>query len=168
VITDRPGARAERWLKQLSWAYDERQIAAPPRPGQHWQLTDPTSTRKTAMNRIQRCLAALAGLGATLIILAAAAPAAFASVPASGPTPTSPRPLPPRWYQHHPHLPPGHTYTSRFTSRPFRSPSHRHQRGMPGWQITLIAAGRLLQRPRWPCWLTGHGEPGGARQQPDE
>jgi hypothetical protein len=123
VITDRPGARAERWLKRLSWAYDERQIAAPPRPGQHWQLTDPASTRKTAMNRIQRCLAALAGLGATLIILAAAAPAAFASVPASGPTPTSPRPLPPRWYQHHPHLPPGHTYTSRFTSRPFRSPS---------------------------------------------
>jgi len=34
--------------------------------------------RRAAMNRIQRCLAALAGLGATLIVRAAAAPAAFA------------------------------------------------------------------------------------------
>jgi len=96
------------------------------------------------MNRIQRCLAALTGLGATLIILAAAAPAAFASMPASGPTSTSPRPLPPHWYQHHPHLPPGHIYQPVHQPPvPIPVPTVTSG-GMPGWQITLIAAGAAL------------------------
>jgi hypothetical protein len=96
------------------------------------------------MNRIQRCLAALAGLGATLIILAAAAPAAFASVPASGPTPASPRPLPPSWYHHYPHLPPGHIHQPvHLPPVPVPVPAVISG-GMPGWQVMLIAAGAAL------------------------
>jgi hypothetical protein len=101
------------------------------------------------MNRIQRCLTLLAGPGATLIVLAAAAPAAFAYRAAPGPAASS-RPLPPDawpqppgWFRH-PHLPPGHIH----------QPVHLPQAsvpvhavvigGMPGWQITLIAATAAL------------------------
>jgi hypothetical protein len=99
------------------------------------------------MNRIQRCLAVLAGLGGTLIVLAAAGPAVFASLPPHGPASASSRPLPPDAWPHppawfkHPHLPPGHI---------FHQPVHQPLvpvpvravviGGMPGWQITLIVA----------------------------
>jgi hypothetical protein len=73
------------------------------------------------MNRIQRCLAVLAGLGGTLIALAAAATAAFASVPAPG-----------RIHQ------PVHQPTVLVPVRAAVSG------GMPGWQITLIAATAAL------------------------
>jgi voltage-gated potassium channel Kch len=102
------------------------------------------------MNRIQRCLAVLAGLGGTLIVLAAAGPAVFAALPPRGPAPASSRPLlssrphPPAWFKH-PHLPPGHI---------FHQPVHQPLvpvpgravviGGMPGWQIALIAAGAAL------------------------
>ena len=98
------------------------------------------------MNRIQRCLAVLAGLGGTLIVFAATGPAVFASLPPRGPAPASSRPLlssrphPPAWFKH-PHLPPGHI---------FHQPVHQPLApvpvravvigGMPGWQITLIVA----------------------------
>ena len=73
------------------------------------------------MNRIQRCLAVLAGLGGTLTVLAAAATAAFASVPAPG-----------RIHQpvHQPAVP-----------VPVRAAVSG---GMPGWQITLVAATAAL------------------------
>jgi hypothetical protein len=96
------------------------------------------------MNRIQRCLAALAGLGGALLALTVTAPAAFAYLLAPGPVSPSPRPLPPNWYRYHPHLPPGHTHqlvhlpTAPVPVRTFISG------GMPGWQITLIAAGAAL------------------------
>jgi len=102
------------------------------------------------MNRIQRCLAVLAGLGATLIVLAAAAPAAFAYRAAPGPAPASLRPLPsdawpqlPAWFQH-PHLPPGHIHQPVHLPPapvPVRTVVSG---GMPGWQITLIAATAAL------------------------
>ncbi len=70
------------------------------------------------MNRIQRCLAVLTGLSATLLALAAAAPAALAvHVPPSGRGPA--RPAPPA--------------TVTIIAG-----------GMPGWQITLIAVGAAL------------------------
>ena len=67
------------------------------------------------MNRIQRCLAVLAGLGGTLVAIAVAAPAAFALLPP--PEPASPIPVT------------VHTVIAG---------------GMPGWQITLIAVGAAL------------------------
>jgi hypothetical protein len=67
------------------------------------------------MNRIQRGLAVLAGLGGTLLTLAIAAPAAFAVPPP--PEPAAPVPVK------------VHTVVTG---------------GMPGWQITLIALGAAL------------------------
>ena len=63
------------------------------------------------MNRIQRCLAVLAGLGGALIASAAMTPAAFAMI------------APPPGDTGGPAVPPVHTVVSG---------------GMPGWQITLI------------------------------
>jgi len=72
------------------------------------------------MNRIQRCLAVLAGFGGALLTLAAAAPAACATrIPPPGDT-GGPATVPP---------PAIHTVVTG---------------GMPGWQITLIAAGAAL------------------------
>jgi hypothetical protein len=72
------------------------------------------------MNRIQRCLAALAGFGGALLTLAAAAPAAFATrIPPPGDT-GGPATVPP---------PEIHTVVAG---------------GMPGWQITLIAIAAAL------------------------
>jgi hypothetical protein len=73
---------------------------------------------ETVMTRIQRCLGVLAGLGAALCALAAAAPAALA-------TPAPPDPNPP-WV-----VPPATIHTVATG-------------GMPGWQITLIAAAAAL------------------------
>ena len=67
------------------------------------------------MNRIQRCLGVLAGLGCALLAFAAAAPAALATLPPPGPAPPVPVTI-------HPAL----------------------TGGMPGWQITLIAIGAAL------------------------
>ena len=69
------------------------------------------------MNRIPRCLGVLAALGGTLLTLAVAAPAALATIPDPGGGPGS-RPQPAI-----------HTVVTG---------------GMPGWQITLIAAGAAL------------------------
>jgi hypothetical protein len=69
------------------------------------------------MNRIQRCLAVVAGLGGTLLALTAAAPAALATIPDPGGGP-APRPQP--------------SIPTVVTG------------GMPGWQITLIALGAAL------------------------
>ena len=96
------------------------------------------------MNRIQRCLAALAGLGGALLALTATAPAAFAHLPTPGPASPSPRPLPPNWYKYHPHLSPGHIHQPvHLPAAPV--PVHTIiSGGMPGWQITLIAVGAAL------------------------
>jgi len=102
------------------------------------------------MNRIQRCLAVLAGLGATLIVFAAAAPAAFARLAGPGSAPASSRPLPPdawpqppAWFRQ-PHLPPGHIHQPVHLP-PAPVPVHAFvSGGMPGWQITLIAASAAL------------------------
>jgi len=67
------------------------------------------------MNGIQRCLAVLAGLGGILPALAAASPAALAVPPPQRPGPPVPVTV--------------HTVATG---------------GMPGWQITLIAAGAAL------------------------
>ena len=67
------------------------------------------------MNRIQRCLAVLAGLGGALLTITASAPAALAVPPP--PEPASPVPVT------------IHTVVSG---------------GMSGWQITLIAVGAAL------------------------
>ena len=75
------------------------------------------------MHRIRltrRLTLILAGLASALLAFSAAAPAAFAS---------RPPPRPPGWNKH-PSLP-AHTHTL-VTG------------GMPGWQITLIAAGAAL------------------------
>ena len=71
------------------------------------------------MNRIQRCLAVLAGLAAALVTCtgASAAPAIRVPPPGSGDPGTQPMP------------PAVHIVTVG---------------GMPGWQITLIAAGAAL------------------------
>jgi hypothetical protein len=69
------------------------------------------------MNRIHRCLGVVAALGGTLLTLAVAAPAALATIPDPGGGPA-------------PGLQPAiHTIVPG---------------GMPGWQITLIAAGAAL------------------------
>jgi hypothetical protein len=70
------------------------------------------------MNRIQRCLAVLAGLTSALLALAAAAPAALATPPP--PDPGAPG------------VAPVHVLRTVVTG------------GMPGWQIALIAAGAAL------------------------
>jgi hypothetical protein len=69
------------------------------------------------MNRIHRCLGVVAALGGTLLALAAAAPAALATIPdpGGGPAPGS--------------QPEIQTVATG---------------GMPGWQITLIAIGAAL------------------------
>jgi hypothetical protein len=72
------------------------------------------------IRHIRHVAGVLAGLAGALLAFAAAAPAAFAS---------GPRPLPPGWNKHPP------------------LPAHFHtvvMGGMPGWQITLIAAGAAL------------------------
>ena len=67
------------------------------------------------MNRIQRCLAVLAGLSGTMLALAATAPAALAVPPPLRPAVPVPVKV--------------HTVVIG---------------GMPGWQITLIAVGAAL------------------------
>jgi hypothetical protein len=66
------------------------------------------------MNRIHRCLGVVIALGGTLLTLAVAAPAALATIPDPGGGPGSG---------------PAPTLVAG---------------GMPGWQITLIAAGAAL------------------------
>jgi len=70
------------------------------------------------MNRIQRCLAVLAGLGAALVALATVAPVALATPPP--PDPGAPGVAP---------APVIHTVVTG---------------GMPGWQVALIAAGAAV------------------------
>ena len=72
------------------------------------------------MNRIYRWLGVVAALGGTLLSLAVAAPAAFAA-PATFPPPD-------------PQTAPGQESVTRAIV----------VGGMPGWQITLIAAGAAL------------------------
>jgi hypothetical protein len=91
------------------------------------------------MNRIQRCLAVLAGLGGTLIAITAAAPAAFASLPPHGPALTSSQLQLSAWFGHPP-LPPGHIHQP-VHQPPVPVPIHTLvSGGMAGWRITLIAA----------------------------
>jgi hypothetical protein len=89
------------------------------------------------MNRIQRCLAVLAGFGGTMIALAAAAPAAFAYRLPPGPTP--PGAGPPAWIRH-PHLPPGHIHQPVHQVLVPVPSAAIVSGGLPGWQVTLIAA----------------------------
>jgi hypothetical protein len=89
---------------------------------------------------IRRLAAALAGLAGALLAFAAAAPAAFASLPPGhgGPAASTPLPRPPGWNKHPPLGP------DRAGYAPI---SHVHTvvaGGMPGWQIILIAAGAVL------------------------
>jgi hypothetical protein len=85
------------------------------------------------MNRIQRCLAALAGRARALFAIAAAAPAALITLPPAGPTPARHPPLP-SWHI----VGPGHEAAVRV-------PVHTVVTGgMPAWQIALIAAGAAL------------------------
>jgi hypothetical protein len=72
------------------------------------------------MNRIHRCLGLVAVLGGVLLSLAVAVPAAFAA-PATFPPPD-------------PQTAPGQESVTRTIV----------VGGMPGWQITLIAAGAAL------------------------
>jgi hypothetical protein len=78
---------------------------------------DTSHPKEIPMNRIRRCLSALAGRGRGLLALAATAPAAVASFPLP---PGNPNPTP------HAAIHPAATG------------------GMPGWQITLIAAAAAL------------------------
>jgi len=95
------------------------------------------------MNRIQRCLAVLAGLGGALIAPAAVAAAASAALPPPGPAPAGSPPQPPAWFRH-PHLPPGHIHQPvHLPPAPVPVPAVPGG-GMPGWQIALIAAGAAL------------------------
>ena len=71
------------------------------------------------MNRIQRCLAVLAGLAAALVTCTAASAAPAIRVPPPGMEDAGTQPMPPAI----------HTVVVG---------------GMPGWQITLIAAGAAL------------------------
>jgi hypothetical protein len=78
------------------------------------------------MNRIppvRRLATTLAALAGALLAFATAAPAALAS---------GQPPVPPGWYKHPP-LPPHRTGIHTVVAS-----------GMPGWQITLIAAGAAL------------------------
>jgi hypothetical protein len=74
---------------------------------------------ETTMNRIQRCLAVLAGLAAALVTCTAAAAAPATRVPPPGTGDPGNQPVPPAV----PAVIAG---------------------GMPGWQITLIAVGAAL------------------------
>ena len=76
----------------------------------------------------------LAGLGGILLTLAAAPPAALAMPPPPEPAPLVPVTV--------------HTVATG---------------GMPGWQITLIAAGPRSWPPRWRCSSTGRGQHGSMR-----
>ena len=82
------------------------------------RITDrsPPVPKETAMNRINRYLGVVAALGGALVSLAATVPAAFA-VPAT--------------------FPPPDPQTGPVTHTIVLG-------GMPGWQITLIAAGAAL------------------------
>jgi hypothetical protein len=73
------------------------------------------------MNHIRRIAVMLAGLACALVACAASAPAVFASVS------VLPPPVSPGWNQ----LPPVQIHTVVIG-------------GMPGWQITVIAAGAAL------------------------
>jgi hypothetical protein len=96
------------------------------------------------MNRIQRCLAALAGLGGALLALTATAPAAFAYLLAPGPVSPSPRPPPPNWYRYHPHLPPGHIHQPvHLPTAPVPS-ALSSAAACPAGRSPLIAAGAAL------------------------
>jgi hypothetical protein len=87
------------------------------------------------MNLIRRIAVMLAGLACVLMAYAAAAPAALAS--------GQPPPLPPGWDKHPP-LPLGHV-VGPVDKVPVPVPVHTVViGGMPGWQITLIAAGAAL------------------------
>jgi hypothetical protein len=81
---------------------------------------------------IRRPAALLAGLAGVLLAFIAAAPASFAAPPPGAPAPGS-----------LPHLPPGY-----FKHPPLPGPAHVHAAalatGMPGWQISLIAAGAAV------------------------
>jgi hypothetical protein len=84
------------------------------------------------ISRVRRLAAALAGLAAVLVAFAVSTPAAFAK-------PLGIIPPPPGWNKHPP-LPPGH-----WTGPVYKIPVHTVViGGMPGWQITLIAAGAAL------------------------
>jgi hypothetical protein len=83
------------------------------------------------IRRIRRIAVMLAGLACAVVAYAAAAPAALAS--------GQPPPLPPGWDKHPP-LPLGHV-----VGPVDKAPVHTVViGGMPGWQITLIAAGAAL------------------------
>jgi hypothetical protein len=92
------------------------------------------------MNRIRRLCRTLASLprrAGALLASAAAAPAVLAVAP----------PLPPGWNKH-PSLPLGHIHQPVHQA-PVPVPVHTVViGGMPGWQITLIAAGRRAARRR--------------------
>jgi hypothetical protein len=94
------------------------------------------------MNLIRRirCIAVmLAGLACALVAFAAAAPAAFAS--------GQPPPVPPGWNKHPP-LPLGHVVGPVLGPNGAGYPPVQIHTvvtgGMPGWQITLIAAAAAL------------------------
>jgi hypothetical protein len=78
---------------------------------------------------IRRLAAALAGLTGALLALAAAAPAAFAMPPST------------HGWSRRPPLPPAHVHQFMHIPIPVRTVLIG---GMPGWQITLIAAGAAL------------------------
>jgi hypothetical protein len=77
--------------------------------------------KEDTMNHIRRIAVMLAGLACALVACAASAPAVFASVS------VLPPPVSPGWNKH----PPVQIHTVVIG-------------GMPGWQITVIAAGAAL------------------------
>jgi hypothetical protein len=81
-------------------------------------IADNTHSMEIIMTRIRRCLTALAGLCCALLLGAATAPAALATLPPPDPNPA--------WVVTPPTV---HTIVAG---------------GMPGWQITLIAVGAAL------------------------
>jgi hypothetical protein len=89
-----------------------------------WLTHRNTASQEVIMNRIRRIAAVLAGLVATVVASAVAAPAAFAM---QVPPPGGPAGHPVK----HAPIAPAHTHTVVIG-------------GMPGWQITLIAAGAAL------------------------
>jgi hypothetical protein len=111
------------------------------------------------MNRFHttgRLAVILAGLAGALLAFWTDVPAVFAAVaaPLGGaphgrpglhygqPALASPPPGPPGWNKHPP-LPLGHEVGPVYQV-PARIPAHAVAGGMPGWQITLIAAGAAL------------------------
>jgi hypothetical protein len=90
------------------------------------------------MTRIRRLAAVPAGLAGALLAFAAAAPAALAS---------QLRPDPPWWLMHRAlpvHLPPELPGLFKHPPPPGHVAHAAGSGGMPGWQITLIAAGTAL------------------------